>query len=528
MPSLKAAGIVLLLVLGTSLLFPCSYGLFDRFDYKGTFRLKAFADHFREDLDPVSPDSYIFLSEQLYDGLVRLEKKFRIVPSLAEYWEISPDGKTYTFYLRKGVKFHHGAELTAGDVKFSLERLVDKDVGSPYASFFIRRVAGAEDFREGRSDGVEGFKVLGKYTFEIEWTKPFVSALYLMSMHFCKILPQKEVLEKGRGFFRKPSGTGPFKFVYWLRTPKLEIVGVRMERNDEYFAGRPYTEAVEFCPLYTLDHFMDKEIDLIPVLSRKLLSPDFYIYQDLCLHPLYLGMSCDRFPLNNVEVRKALAYAIDKEKLAEEAYDVRYSYQVTHSFIPPRLPGFLPQESKHTCDPDKAAALLRDAGFSGTRDLPELTLFIESPRTDTKLRVYREIRDRLEPMGLKLRLKYFRSLQEVKDYDKPYLVFFGRMMNIPDPEDIIRPLFSSSSGYNILGYENKELEDYLRRSEVEPSWKKRVSLFRKMENILEKDLPALPLFIQQNRVAVQPWVKGLEVPALGLHYLDARKIWMEK
>ncbi|MBN1273132.1 MAG: ABC transporter substrate-binding protein [Candidatus Aminicenantes bacterium] len=521
-------GIFLILLGFISFLHSNSSIVTDRFDYKGTLHIKSFAENFREEMDPASPDSYIFVSEQLYDGLVRLEKKFRIVPSLAEYWKISPDGKNYTFYLRKGVKFHHGSEMTAEDVKFSLERLVDSEVNSPYSQFFIRRIAGAEDFWENRSNEVKGFKVLDKYTFEIEWTKPYSSALYLMSMHFCKILPKEEVKDRGKGFFRKPSGTGPFQFTYWLRTPKLEIVGIRMERYNAYFAGRPYLEAIEFCPLYTLDHFVGKEIDMTPVLSRKLLSPEYYIYQDLCLHPVYLGMSCHIFPFNNPQVRRAVSFAIDKKKLAEEVYDVRYSFQVTHNFIPPRLPGFFPREVHNGCDPNRAKELLRQAGFSDSEEFPDLTLFIEAPRTDPKIRAYREIRDELGKLGWKLRVRYYRTPDEIRDYDRPYLVFFGRMMNIPDPEDIIRPLFFSHSSYNILGYEDTELDELLQNSEVENSWKKRINLFRRMEDILSDDLPALPLFIRQNRMAVQPWVKGLEVPPLGLHYIDARKIWLEK
>lgn len=229
--------------------------------YGGVFRIKSFTNEFRPELDPANPESFIFISEQIYDGLIRLDKNFNIIPSLAEYWEISSDGKRYRFHLRKGVKFHQGRELSAEDVKFSLERLLDRKTDSPYFHFFFNRVVGAKDFREGKANDVEGFRALDKYTFEIQWTRPFISALYLMSMPFCKILPRDLVQEKGKKFFLNPSGTGPFMFRYWIRTTKLEIAGVRLERNDEYFGGKPYLEAVEFCPLYTLNHFLNREID---------------------------------------------------------------------------------------------------------------------------------------------------------------------------------------------------------------------------------------------------------------------------
>ena len=111
-----------------------------------------------EPVDPVQPDFYIFLSEQLYDGLVRLDSNLKIVPSLAEYWMISSDGKKYTFFLKKGVRFYHGEELTAEDVKFSFERLLDAELGLLFTDFFLPRIVGAAEFREGRSSELSGIE----------------------------------------------------------------------------------------------------------------------------------------------------------------------------------------------------------------------------------------------------------------------------------------------------------------------------------------------------------------------------------
>ena len=234
----------------------------------GILRVKSFTNIFRNQLDPTSPDSYIFVSEQLYDGLVSLDRYLKIVPSLAEYWKISSDGLKYTFYLRRRIKFHHGEELTAEDVKFSLERLIDKKTDSPFYQLFITRVVGAQDFREERSGEVAGFIVRDKYIFEVRLIKPYVPTLYLMSMQFCKILPKNNLLSRGRGFFSQPSGTGPFKFDYWVRGPQLEILGVRLERNDDYFRGRPYLDAIEFSPHYTLDHFLIERLTLFRFYRR--------------------------------------------------------------------------------------------------------------------------------------------------------------------------------------------------------------------------------------------------------------------
>lgn len=101
-------------------------------------------------------------------------------------------------------------------------------------------------------------------------------------------------------------------------------------------------------------------------------------------------------------------------------------------------------------------------------------------------------------------------------------------MNFPDPEGVIRPLFFSESILNVFNYANPELDKLLQKAEIERSWTKRIKLFHKIEQILSSDVPALPLFSHQNRVAMQPHVRGVQVPPLGFYYLDAKKIWLDK
>jgi len=496
--------------------------------YGGVFRIKSLADSFRMQLDPVQPDSYIFLSEQLYDGLVRLDKNLKIAPSLAEYWMISSDGQKYTFFLKKGVRFHHGAELTAEDVKFSFERLLDAEVDSPYYYFFLLRIMGATEFREGRSSEVTGIRVIDRYTLEIDWMRPYVPALYLLSMHFCKILPREMILRQGKNFFLKPSGTGAFAFDYWVRDNRLNEVGVRLKRNEEYFQKIPYLDALEFCPLYSLDHFMDGEIDCIPVLSDRLGRSKYKIFHDGSLQTLFLGMSCHIPPFDNPEVRRAIQAGINKQAVVDAIQEARYLRQVSNRFIPSRVPGFFSVDESSTFDRMEAGRLLEETGYSAEKEFPQLVLYLDSPRTDFKHKFSEEIRDQLAVLGIKVDVNYFRSLEQVKESETPYLILTHKMMGMPDPEDMIRPLFSSKSGSNIFGYMNPEIEDLLRAGEVEKSWSKRIKLFRQIEKILLADVPAIPLYSQQNRVAMQSRVRGVAVPHLGMYYLDAQKIWLKR
>ncbi len=496
--------------------------------YGGIFRIKSLDDSFRRQLDPVQPDSYIFLSEQLYDGLVRMDNNLRIVPSLAEYWKISSDGQKYTFFLKKGVRFHHGDELTAEDVKFSIERLLDTESGSPFYHFFLPRIEGAAEFREGRTSEVSGIRILDRYALEIHWTRPYVPALYLLSMHFCKILPRDRILKQGKNFFLKPSGTGAFAFDYWIRDNRLHEVGVRLRRNEDYFQSKPYLDALEFCPLYTLDHFVNGEIDCIPVLSDRLNPPNYQIFHDGSLRTVYLGMSCRIPPLDNPVVRRAIQAGIDKQAVVDAIHETRYLRQVTNRFIPSRVPGFFMVDESSLFDREEASRLLQKSGFSAEKKFPRLALYLESPRTDFKLKFSREIKDQLDLLGIEVDVSYVRSMEQVRESEAPYLILRDKLMGMPDPEDIIRPLFSSKSGSDILGYASPAIEDLLRAGETEKSWSKRIKIFKQVEEVLLTDVPAVPLYSQQNSVAMQSWVRGVAVPHLGMYYLDAKKLWLER
>ncbi len=492
------------------------------------FRLKPFENVFRAKFDPADDSSPTFTLEQVFNGLVQLNKDLNVAPDLAEYWDISPDRKKIRFYLRKGVLFHHGDELSAEDVKFSLERIIDPKTNSPYFRFFLTRVVGAAEFRAGRAENVSGLKVLGRYIFEIHWTKPFSSALVLLSMPFCKILPKSQVLEKGRVFFESPSGTGPFVFDHWIRDTRLNRAGVRFKRFDRYYKGSPRLEIIEFCPYYTLRQFLDGEIDSIPVLSERLLESEFQIFLDGMLYPVFLGLSCHIPPLDNLEVRKALAYGVDKSEIIRATYEAQYSRKLLNSYIPSRIPGFFLIDDKTTCDVEQARSILGKAGFPDKRPLPELTLLMRLPRSDFKNRMYNELERQFAALGIRLRRDYFDSPSKVRRYTRPYLLLQGRIMDFPDPEDVIRPLFSSDSQTNLFGYKNTGLDRLLQEAEEEPSWSARIKLFRKAEKILYAEIPAIPLFSQQNRIVMHSHIHGVETPAMGLHHLNTASIWLDE
>ena len=474
--------------------------------------------------------SHYYIPEQLFDGLVRLDENFNVLPALAEYWVISNEGRKFTFYLRRGVKFHHGREMIADDVKFSLESLIRKGSGDIYCQYFTSKVVGAAEFHEGNASEVSGFKVIDRYTFEIDWLRPYVSGLYLLSMSFCKIVPRDLVKAEGKNFYLHPTGTGPFRFAYWLRNKRLDIVGVRMERNDDYFGELPYLDAVEFSHAFTEEEFLSGEVHIMPLPSENLAAAGFRVLESPSLDITFLSMSCDVAPLDRIEVRKAIRLALNKERIAETARTVESVPKPINNYIPANLPGFFPIENSGGPDAAEAEKILENEGFPHGRGIPVILVCFLHPKTEIQSRIFREIQRDLELLGIRTEMKLIRSLEEAKSIKRPCLTALEWLMDFPDPENIILPLFESKAVMNklIMRYSNPVLDKLMRESEIEASWEKRTGLFRKMERILFEDVPAVPLFGLKLRMALQSYVRGAKAPPLAFYYFDVKDIWLDK
>jgi ABC-type transport system substrate-binding protein len=495
--------------------------------YGGTFRIKGYYIPFNQVFDPAAA-SHFFITEQLYDGLVKFDNHFNPTPALAEYWKISESCDRITFHLRRGVRFHNGRELTADDVKYSLERLVKNRPGSTTHRHFVGKVVGAEEFWQGKAAEVTGFRVIDPLTFEIRWERPYVSGLYLLGMYYCKILPKDLLEDQGKGFFQKPVGTGPFKFAEWLRSPRLDILGVRLVRNSAYYDRQPYLSALEYSPHFTEEQFEAGSVHLLSVTSERILREGFPILENNTLKSYFLAFSCDVPPLDRPEVRKALALGLDKTRLATGCDTPATLHQVMDNYIPPLLPGFFPKAAGPFTDPDTAKLLLDRLLPEGGRKTLTLTLLCDAPKTVESAGFARELERELGALEIRLDVKYLRKPEDARNVRGPYVKFLAYTMDFPDPENIIDPLYRSNSAVNALNsrYANPRLDALLGQSEVETSWERRTGLFREIEKILSEEMPAVPLFSERIRIAIQPQVRGLELPATGFIFLDVKNIWL--
>lgn len=495
----------------------------------GTLRIRPFSEDIRPNLDPAA-GVWVFATEQIFDGLVAIDADLNPVPGLAEYWIAEDGGRRTIFYLRKGSSFHNGRAVTSDDVKFSFERLLRPDVGSPFFEFFASRVAGARDFREGRAAAVSGFRAIAPDVFEIEWNSPFASALPLLGLSFAKVLPKDLVLDQGGSFFWKPVGTGPFIFESWLRSPRLDVVGVRLERNPRYFRKKPFVDILEISPFFTDEHFRNRELDICPFRSEDLAREGCKVVLSGPRSVTLLAMSCGIPPLDRPSVRRAISQALDKDALAKTGESLDTVRRPTNNFVPPLWPGFFPRDAVAPM-PEKARQTLEDQGFFLEKAFPPLLVMIPGGKDNRDhLRFAREVVRELGQIGIPAGVRSYQSIRDLKDVRQPFLAKIDWAMDVPDPEAILRQLFHSRSDINRFGsgYANPGLDKLLDEASAEKSATRRNDLFRRAEEILLEDLPALPVTMNEQRLALQPYVRGARVSPLGFAYLDVKEVWLDK
>lgn len=485
-------------------------------------------------LDParISDIYSLPVSQQIFDGLVQFDKTLTITPALAQYWKASRDGLTWTFTLRKGVKFHHGREVTAEDVVYSFTRIIDPKVKSGAADLFIN-IKGAREFREGKADHVAGLTALDRYTVQVvldEAPVPFVSVL---AVGHAKIVPKEIVEQQGEAFGSHPIGTGPFKFVRWELGKDIVL-----EANPEYFDGAPRLSRLIYRvfageqadAMYAEFQRGNLEDTPIPTKDyRGVLARGNYIYvKRPMLSVRFYGFNTRVRPFQDRRVRQAFLHAINREAILDEAFLGRYT--LARGILPPGTLGYNPELRGYPYDPERARELLAHAGYPDGRGLPPIAI-LSGIKQEDFLRMYALIKKDLQAVGVQAEIHYetewppyFKALVEGK-----FPIFlYTWYADVPDPDNFLFKLFYSRSPRNFFGYTNPAVDDLLTKARNEQDLRRRVELYRQVEQLVMDDAPLIPIFHYTYERLFQPYVRSIEVTGLGDPYIPLRKFWLDR
>lgn len=493
-------------------------------------------------LDPAFARSRgrIWMTAQVFNGLVALDSALNVVPSISKKWDISPDARTYTFILRDSVFFHEDPvfgksetrKVVAEDFRYSFTRICDPATASTGKWIFSGKILGLEEFVSGKENGVAGFRALNDSTFQVELTRPFPAFLSLLAMPYGYVVPREAVDHYGEDFQVNPVGTGPFRFFRWEEGNFLIL-----HKHPHYFEKEggqrlPHLDAVKvsFIPsrLSAFIEFVQGKLDFIGDLDNsykdEVLNLDGSIRGDYGerfqfllapqLNTEYLGFQVDEglevaqgHPLLDVRVRKAFNYAIDRKKITSYLLN-GMGYPANSGFVPYGMPGFSAQKVPgFTFDPDTASLLLAEAGYPDGEGLPEITLYA----TQEYATIMAFVQKSLENIGVKVDIQNLQSGALRREIYGSRVNFWRAswIADYPDGENYLGLFYSknhSPSGPNTTHFASEEFDRLYEKALKVTDDSMRQGIYRQMDRLMLEEAPIIPLYYDRSfRMLQNKW-----------------------
>jgi len=472
--------------------------------------------YYRSNVNPTTLDPALItdvqaslIAAKLFNGLVRLNERLDVSPDIAERWEISNDGLSYRFFLKEGVLFSHGREVTAEDFKYSFERVLRPSTKSPNTWVFDN-VEGAKSFREGKAEGVEGFRAVSPYVFEIRLMRPFSPFLKMLTMTSTYVVPKEIVNVQGENFAANPLGTGPYILEKWL--PNQEVI---LKRNERYFGGTALLKGIVYRiipeDLTALTEFELGNIDIlqIPASAYQKLNNDHkwkqYIESIQGLNTYYLGFNNSRPPLNNPALRRAIGMAIDRKKILETFYEGRG--RLAKGPIPDQLRTWNldKKDSIMRYDPLLAKAIMQQCGLYGK----SFALYV--PADQEAVDLAEIIQGYLSEIGLNIVIHQLEwsAYKEAINKGVPDMFWLSWWADYPDPENFLFPLFDSVNlgpAGNRTRYINREVDRLIEAGQHSVNERQRTLFYQKAEEIIVSAAPWVSFWHKTDYIIRQPWV----------------------
>jgi len=465
-------------------------------------------------LDPAEANN---LSEakvliNIFEGLVRYKANTtQVEPSLATSWEISPDRRSWTFHLRRGVVFHDGTPFNAEAVKFSVERQLKplKKDTMTYGSFAFGLVQSVETPDD--------------YTVIFNLKSPYAPFLRNLAMPWAAPVVSPSAVKKyGEDFYKHPVGTGPFYLAGWQKNAPV-LMG-----NDQYWGEKPKIKSVIFVP--------QTPNDIPAVLNSGKVSmgdipgqPGTQVKKEginIISQPAptlgYLGFFNNRPPFNNDKVRRAVCMAIDRSAIAAELY--KDTGLAANSILPPKILGYNQELKPYSGGPGKAKALLDTLGYPQGLDITLITYDCARPYNPLGGKALANlIKDQLAEAGIRVKVKSYawHEFKTALRRQEGDAFLFGWSGDNLDPDNFLYTLLSSKeiSQTNLSQYKNSEVDRLTSAAQRELDDATRYKLYYHAQQIVLQDTPLVFLNYGQDKIALSSSIKGVVLNPYGLPLL---------
>jgi len=503
-------------------------------------------------LNPVvATDGFSYIAEwPLFDSLVELDQGLNVRPLLAESWEVSKDGLTYTFKLRKGVKWHDGAPFTARDVAFTFYAVLNPKVTTPHRAYFdalagFPELTNKDAPKRPEDLAVKPIEVVDDHSVRFRLRYPSGSFLAVLTNPRAGIIPEhllKTADLNTTEFNRKPVGTGPFKFVEWRRGERIV-----MEANDRYHGGRPALNRLIFRIIpdgvVLLQELRAGGVDLMenPPLTEvarlkqtaglRVLVADNTSYS-------YLGWRQDLAPFNDVRVRRALNHAIDVPSIIKEVLQ-GYAALSTGQFSPSSW-AYDPSVKPYAYDPARARALLAEAGFKPGADgilVKDGKPFVFSIRHDVANPTVKDtaviVQEYLKRVGVDARLEPLDWPTFVKKlFASEFEGIVVNWTNHHDPDPFAYTIWHSSQwkGRNFAHYKNARVDELLEQARRTAVVAERKKAYAEFSRVLMEDAPYVFLYFPQQVYVTRQGYEGfVAIPTFAGIYQSLKAVrWTGK
>jgi ABC-type transport system substrate-binding protein/methyl-accepting chemotaxis protein len=478
-------------------------------------------------LDPatVSSISRNEVISNIFEGLVQFGERAEIRPAIAERWDISPDGRTYTFYLRETARFHNGLRVRAEDVKYSFERQMRQNEMS--AAWVFRPLLGAEQFLAGEADAVAGIRVINEKVLKLELVQPVAFFLSTLCVDYAYVIPREEAEKPTQDFETKPIGSGPFKLVEPVANREVQL-----ERFDNYWNPElPYIDRLTI--QYGLsaeeifEQFLKGELDYVSDLPLTYLNEfkqrvgEIHLLEALQLQTRMLVFDCERAPFDDRRVRQAISFALNRPRFIQEVYAEMAEPAIGP--IPPGLLGYDATEVGYGYDPERAIALLEEAGYPGGFDTEIWWSDSVSPTVEC-------LKEDLAAVGIRAEFRYvgLTELQRALRMRATPIVGRDWYADYPDPDNFTYVLFNSRNSDLFIGtYKNAEVDFLTDEARSVLDREQRGLLYREVTRLLIEDAPCAFLAHRRSFVAHRADIEGVALHLLS-PFVTPKDLWFAR